>query len=500
VNEPLILAHDVGTSSTKSSVMAPDGRILASQSTPHATALPQPGWAEQNAEDWWRGVCRNTRALVAAAPEIAARIAGIGVSGHMLGCLALDRQGRPLRPSMLHSDTRAAAEAEAIARDVGADHVYRATGNRIDARSSLAKMCWLKTHDPATYKATHRFVQSKDFIVGRMTGSFDSTDYSDASHALWLDLARRDYAADLIAAAGLDVGKLPALHASVDVVGAVSEEGGAALGLPSGIPVVAGGGDGACASIGAGAVRENDTYCCIGTTAWIASVSPTPFLDERQRLFNIATLDGEAFGVYGTVQCAGRSLDWVMELLGESDFEQFDERLASVSAGSDGLIFLPYLEGERSPIWDADARGVFFGIAPSHGRAHFLRATVEGVSYALRSVLDVLRERSAVPQLRLIGGGGQSAGWRQLLADVCDVEIQVLSTQAADATSLGAAIAAGVGVGVFKDLADGVRMISVEQSCSPNAETQGVYDSRYALFRSLYVALKPQFKQLQETR
>jgi len=333
-----------------------------------------------------------------------------------------------------------------------------------------------------------------------MTGSFDSTDFSDASHALWLDLVKRDYAVDLIGAVGLDVGKLPELHAAIDIVGTLSKEGGAALGLPAGIPVVAGGGDGACASIGAGAVRRNDTYCCIGTTAWIASVSPTPFLDDRQRVFNIATLDGEAFGVYGTVQCAGRSLDWVMELLGEQSFDGFDERLASVPAGSDGLIFLPYLEGERSPIWDADARGVFFGIAPSHGRAHFLRATVEGVSYALRSVLDVLRESMAIPQLRLIGGGGQSAGWRQLLADVCGVEIQALSTQAADATSLGAAVAAGVGVGVFRDLADGVQMIRVEDSCRPNTQTTGVYDARFALFSALYPALKQQFAQLQATR
>jgi len=495
--EDLILAHDVGTSGTKSSIMNAEGAMVDSASCAHETDYGPGGVAEQDPEDWWSGVCANTCALMERHPEFRSRIAGIGISGQMLGCLALGDDGEALRPHMIHSDSRAGAEMERVRDTIGAEAIYRTTGNVLDPRSPLCKMLWLKNNEPDTYAYATRFLQAKDFIVGRMAGSFQTTDYSDAAHAHWLDIRKQVLARELFAELGLDAGKLPEAHASTDVVGTLCARAAEALGLPDGIPVVAGGGDGSCASVGAGAVRPGDIYCCIGTTAWIASVAAEPFIDPRMRVFNVPSLDGESCGVFGTVQAAGRSLDWAMELLGEEDFSRLDELLAAAPAGSDGLIFLPYLEGERSPIYDADARGVFFGIKATHARQHLLRATVEGVSFALRSVLEVIREQRPVEALRLIGGGGQSAVWRQMLADICDVETQGLSMRAADATSIGAAVAAGVGVGMFDDLAEGTEAISVVRSRKPDADLREIYERGFELYASLYPALKRAFARLQ---
>ncbi|MFW6162561.1 MAG: FGGY-family carbohydrate kinase [Planctomycetota bacterium] len=308
---------------------------------------------------------------------------------------------------------------------------------------------------------------------------------------------QRAYATEVFDELGLDPEKLPRVHAATDVVGKLTGPAASAMGLTAGIPVVAGGGDGACATVGAGAVRPGDTYCCIGTTAWIASTCRESVIDDGQRVFDILSLDGQTCGLFGTIQSAGRSLDWVLELLGEPGFKRFEELLGSAPAGSGGLVFLPYLEGERSPVFDPQARGVFFGITPGHGREHFLRAVTEGVSFALRSVLDVMRESGTVATMRLIGGGAQSAAWQQMLADVCDVEMQLLSTRAADATSLGAAIAAGVGVGLFPSMAQGVQSIAVTEHRTPQAARTAVCEPLYNLFRSLYPRLRPAYAELQ---
>ena len=495
---PLILAHDVGTSGTKSSLVRPDGVILASRTSAHGTQFPRPGWAEQQPADWWEGVCRNTRALTAGHSELRDKIAGIGVSGHMLGCLPVDSQGKALRPCMIHSDCRAAGPCEVVHKRIGRDAVYELTGNILDPRSSLCKVLWVKANEPDVYARTARFLQSKDYVVGRMTGSHDSTDYSDASHAQWLDIRAKSYATDMFVELGIDSAKFPALHRSTDPVGKLTRESAQALDLPAGIPVVAGGGDGSCASAGAGAVHVGDTYCCLGTTAWIAATTAEPFIDGQRRIFNVLALDGENNGVFGTVQAAGRSVDWAMDLLGEKGFGRFDDLLSGVPPGSDGLIFLPYLEGERSPIFDPNARGVFFGLSPVHRREHLLRATVEGVSFALRSVLEVMRESFAVPALRLIGGGGQSNLWQQLLADVCGVSIQRLSTQSADATSLGAAFAAGVGVGLFESLPQAARTVEVTGERLADTALAQRYDTYFGVYQTLYPRLKPVFTKLRE--
>jgi xylulokinase len=400
---------------------------------------------------------------------------------------------------MIHSDSRATGPCQTVRKRIGRDAIYEVTGNILEPRSSLCKVLWVKSNEPEVYARAARFLQSKDYIVGRLTGCYDSTDYSDASHAQWLDIRAKSYITEVFVELGIDSRKFPALYRSTDVVGKLTQEAAQALDLPAGVPVVAGGGDGSCASAGAGAVNIGDTYCCLGTTAWIASTTAEPVIDKQRRLFNVLALDGKHNGVFGTVQAAGRSVDWAMDLLGETDFGRFDDLLARVPPGSEGLIFLPYLEGERSPIFDPHARGVFFGLAPVHRREHLLRATVEGVCFALRSVLEVMRESFDLPALRLIGGGGQSTLWQQLLASVCDVAIQTLWTRAADATSLGAAFAAGVGVGLFDGLPQAAQTIEVMEERLADAALAKRYDTYFRVYRSLYPQLKPVFARLHES-
>ena len=224
------------------------------------------------------------------------------------------------------------ARARLSATELVRDAIYELTGNILDPRSSLCKVLWVKANEPDVYERTARFLQSKDYIVGRMTGSYDSTDYSDASHAQWLDIRAKSYAADVFVELGIGLPKFPALHCSTDVVGKLTQEAAQALDLPAGIPVVAGGGDGSCASAGAGAVNIGDTYCCLGTTAWIAATTAEPLIDGQRRVFNVLALDGENNGVFGTVQAAGRSVDWAMDLLGETGFGRFDDLLAGCPA------------------------------------------------------------------------------------------------------------------------------------------------------------------------
>ncbi len=492
ISDGILLAHDIGTSGTKSSLVDADGRVRASFSTGHATQCPRAGQAQQNPLDWWEGVCENTRKLSQAHPELTGKIAGIGVSGHMLGLVAVDAEGKPVRPAMIHSDLRAGAEMREVAQAIGPREMYELTGNLLDPRSVPCKMLHFRRHDPQRYETTRTFLQAKDYIVGCMTGDFGGTDYSDASHAQWIDIRKRTLAAELFKELWLDPAKLPRLRKATDVVGPLRPGAAEQMGLKPGAPVVAGGGDGACASAGAGAVKSGDTYGCLGTTAWISATTDEPVIDPKGRLFNILSLDNRN-GVYGTVQSAGRSLQWALDLIGETDFERFDSLVEQALPGCGGLIFLPYLEGERSPIFDANARGVYFGISPEHGRAEFLRAAVEGVSFALRSVLEVLRESREVPALRLIGGGGRSLVWQRLLAEICTVRIDLLSTRAPEATSLGAALAAGCGVGLFDSLADGAAAIEVTRRIEPPPRPDAACERNYRMYQDLYPDLKDAF-------
>ncbi|MFB0547199.1 MAG: FGGY-family carbohydrate kinase, partial [Anaerolineae bacterium] len=358
-----ILAHDLGTTGNKASLFDAEGRAQASAFAGYETTYPGSNWAEQDPGDWWQAVRDSSRELLAKADVPADEIAAIGFSGQMMGCLPVDERGNPLRSSIIWADMRAVAEAQFLAEKCGADEIYRRTGHRAVASYSAAKILWVKNHQPDIYAKTHKFLQAKDYSVYKLTGRF-ATDCSDASGTNLLDLDEMRWAPDVLEAVGIDGDLLPAPLPSSTVVGELTSRAAEETGLAPGTPVVIGGGDGACATTGAGVVDEGDAYNYIGSSSWISIVTRQPIYDPKQRTFTFVCLDPEFFFPTGTMQAAGGSYGWLECVLrGEEEeerlYQTMDTEAEAVEPGAGGLIFLPYLIGERSPHWNPKARGAF---------------------------------------------------------------------------------------------------------------------------------------------
>ncbi len=522
---PLILAHDLGTTGNKATLFDVDGRVVASTFAGYATAYAQANWAEQEPAEWRTALFDSTRQLIemaAASGYTNSDVAVVSFSGHMNGALVVDAAGRPLRPAILWADQRATAQAEFIRERCGEDETYRLTGNRISPAYTAAKLLWIKEHQPEVYWRIHKVLQAKDYAAFLFAGVL-ATDYSDASLTLMLDLAGRRWAEPLLERLGIDPALLPPIVPSAQVIGGVTATAAAATGLRPGTPVVMGGGDGACATVGAGAVRGGDAYNYLGSSSWVAMTTPQPVLDPLRRTFNFVHLDPGLNVALGTMQAAGGAFDWFERLVradgqAEPQYAALDAAAGQAPAGSRNLLFLPYLLGERSPHWNPLARGAFVGLAMPHGRGELAQAVMEGVALSLRQILEIMaeaRQTSEVAEdlrgrgnadstsevfrdlrsLRLIGGGGKSALWRQILADVYGLPIEQLALPA-QATALGAAIAGGVGVGLFsgydlaRQLAPALRVVY------PDPATRPVYDALYGVFTDTYTALAPIFERL----
>ena len=488
-----LLAFDIGTSGLKASLVDENLNVIRNVTTTYPTRHYPNGGCEQEAADWWMSAVRAMMMLRELAPEYVKRVEAIGISGHMLGCLPMDADGQVLRPAMIHADTRALEISNRLRAQYGRDYFYGITGNVLSPASSLCKALWIRENEPEIYAKTVRFLQSKDYLVYRLCGKMDTTDLSDASHGGLMNLETRQYDAEIFSGTGLDMGKYPQIHTSCEIAGRLTEEAACHLGLRAGIPVSVGGGDGACANVGAGAAEPGTFYLSLGTTAWIAGPMREPFIDPKHRVFHMYTLDGNGCNVFGTAQCAGRSISWAMDLFGISTARAFDSAAAQTEPGAGGLIYLPYLEGERSPVFDALAQGVFFGINTTHKHEHFIRAVLEGVAMGLSQILETFREREDIRSLRIIGGGAKSKLWKQIIADVCQVELLDVSTFSDSATSLGAAAAAGVGIGLYRNLSEAVENIRVSGSVTPRPEAVEQYALNKKRYAMLYPALREAF-------
>ena len=489
----ILLAFDIGTSGLKASLVDENLNILRNVTTTYPTHHLPGGGCEQDAADWWMSAVRAMMMLRELVPEYVKQVQAVGVSGHMLGCLPMDRDGQALRPAMIHADTRALKQSNRLRAEFGREYFYNITGNVLSPTTTLCKALWLKEEQPEIYAKTERFLQAKDYLVYRLCGNMDSTDLSDASHGMLMNLETREYDREMFRNVGLDMEKFPQLHTGCEIAGRLTEEAACHLGLRAGIPVSVGGGDGACANIGAGAAEPGTFYLSLGTTAWIAGPMEKPFIDPQTRVFHIYTLDGHGCNVFGTAQCAGRAISWAQELFEITSLRSFDSLAEQVEPGAGGLIYLPYLEGERSPVFDALAQGVFFGMNSMHKREHFTRAVLEGVACGLSQILDTFREREQIDTLRIIGGGAKSRLWKQIIADVCNVKLLEVSTFSDSATSLGAAAAAGVGIGLFKSLPEAVRHISLSGTVEPSENAEELYGLTKKRYAMLYPALKEAF-------
>lgn len=493
---PFILAHDLGTTGNKATLFDATGRLIGSTFAAYPTAYPQPNWAEQDPADWWQAVCATTQQLLAQSAIRADAIGAIGLCGQMMGCTPVDRQGQPLRSCIIWADQRAQAEATLIAERCGSEALYQRTGHRPSAAYTAAKILWLRTHQPEVFKATTAILQPKDYIAFRLTDHF-ATDYSDASGTLLFDLAARTWAADLLDALHLSPSLLPTIYPSTAVIGEITREAAAATGLAVGTPVVIGGGDGACAGIGAGVVEPGEAYCYIGSSAWISVSTLAPVVDPQQRTFTFHHLHPERYAPMGTMQAAGGARDWAwQQLAGTTDP---DRAAAGVAPGSEGLLFLPYLLGERSPHWNPLARGAFVGLAMSHGQADLARAVLEGVALNLRLVLDALRSsigpnQPPIQAMRLIGGGGKSSLWPQILADTLALPIHQLALTG-EATSWGAAVAAGVATGLYS-WSIAAQRSTVSHVVTPIATNVTRYGELLTIYADAYQALAPIYARL----
>ncbi len=498
----LILAHDLGTTGDKATLFSEDGQVIASVFAPYPTMYPHPGWAEQDPADWRRALFQTTRQLLDGRNISPSEIAVVSFSGHMNGAVLIDASGSPIRPAIIWADQRAIKEEAWIHAALGAERVYQITGNRISPAYTAAKLLWIKNHEPDIYARTQHVLQAKDYAAFLFSQEI-ATDFSDASMTLLFDLSQRSWSQEILDTLEISTDLLPPAYPSATPIGAVSREAASETGLLAGTPVVIGGGDGACATVGAGSVAVGDAYTYIGSSSWVALTTRQPVLDARQRTFNIAHLVPEANIALGAMQTAGGALDWLEHLLRpphlpQPDYASLDEAASQAPPGAQGLLFLPYLRGERSPLWNPLARGAFIGLTMQHGRGELTRAVFEGVAMNLRAILDILRSQGlSVEFMRLIGGGGKSATWRQILADIFALPVRRLAIPT-EATALGAAIAGGVGIGLYPDYSVVQTMIPIIDTVTSNPETVAYYSRLYPIFHVTYTALEPIFSRLHQ--
>ncbi len=502
-----ILAHDLGTSGNKATLYDLEGRLLTSSFYEYETFYPKHNWVEQDPEDWWKAVCVSTRNLIEKAAIARADILCITFSGQMMGCLPVDKAGKPLRKTIIWADLRSVRQAAFMEDVVGMASVYRITGHRISAAYSAAKLLWVKDNQPEIYKQTYKMLHAKDYIIYKLTGRF-VTDYSDASGTNLLDLEHKDWSEPILNATGLQREILPELHPSTDIAGEVTQAAAAEVGLLAGTPVVIGGGDGSCAATGAGVVEKGSAYNVIGSSSWIALATETPIFDPEMRTFNWVHLDPALFSPCGTMQSAGYSYSWLKNTLcgleidqakaqNISPYEIMNQLIEGAKPGANNVLFLPYLLGERSPRWNSDAKGVFLGLKITTTKAEIYRSVLEGVAFNLKIILDIFNHFSPMDQVIVIGGGARSRTWLQILADIWQKPVLVPQFLE-EATSMGAAICGGVAIGAFPDFKVIKNFNQIREVIKPRPEYQAMYDRLFAIFNQTYEALVPVYTKLAE--
>lgn len=496
---PYILAHDLGTSGNKATLYAADGTACGSFLASYDSHFFNGCWAEQDPEDWWRAVCESTRLLLECAAVKPSEIAVVALSGQMMGCTPVDAAGNALRPSMLYCDQRATAEADRILAQIPQADFYRIVGHRVSASYSLEKLMWLREHEPEVFAKTDKTLCAKDYINFRLTGRM-ATDYSDASGTNAFDINTFKWSKEVLACAEIPESLFPEALPSTAILGGLTAEAAAATGLLEGTPVAAGGGDGSAAGVGVGCVRPGSAYNCMGSSSWIGLTVTKPVVDAEMRTMNWAHCVPGYLHPSGTMQTAGSSFKWLAEQLcaeeaaeaersGVSKYALIDVKAEAAPVGANGVIFLPYMLGERTPWWNPDARGAFIGLNLATKRADMLRAVLEGVAMNLGYIVDIFRKHVSFDDgLRIIGGGAQSRVLRQILADACGCPVHTLQSTA-EATSMGAAIVGGVACGIFPNFDVVDDLLKTAETVRPVPEHVAFYRDRQAVIVKAYRGL-----------
>ncbi|RAK07216.1 xylulokinase [Halanaerobium saccharolyticum] len=492
------LGLDIGTSAVKALLMDQNGEIVAENSEGYLLATPQSGWAEQNPEDWWEASQKVIKDLISENEIDNSKIEAISFSGQMHSSVFLDKNMEIIRPAILWSDTRTSAECEEIYERVGGiEKLAELVSNPALEGFTAPKILWLRNNEPENFKKLEKVLLPKDYIRYKLSGEL-GMDLSDAAGTLLCDVKAEDWSAEMMEKLELEKSIMPPVLKSVDIVGPVTAEAAEQTGLSTSTKIVAGGADNACGSIGSGIIKAGRVMASLGSSGVVVAQTDQAKADPEGRihLFNHAVPN--SYYMMGVVLSAGMSFKWMKEEMfnNELDFEQLNKEAAAVAAGSEGLTFLPYLYGERTPHADADARGVFFGISGKHQRGHFIRSVMEGVSFALKDSLELIKARGVeIDEIRLIGGGANSELWQQITADIFGETISLINIEQGPA--FGAAIIAGVGAGVFSDFESIVEeLVEVVKTVEPITENVKKYRRNYEIYQGLYGDLKDRFKDL----
>jgi xylulokinase len=475
------------------------GRLIASATEEHAPfASLKIGWAEQNPEDWWRACGIAVSKALTKGKLRAEDIACVGFSGQMHGAVMLDEQDRVVRPALIWCDVRTQEQCEELNQKIGAERIIQLTCNPALTNFTLTKLLWVRKHEPENWKRVRSVMLPKDYVRFRLTGE-RAIDMADASGTLMLDVTNRGWSQEMLAAAEIPEKLLPGLFESPDVCGKVSAAGAAATGLQPGSLVVAGAGDQAAGATGMGIVAPGAVSATIGTSGVVFAATDRPALDPKGRLHTFCHAIPGRWHMMGVTQAAGQSLRWFRDQFGagaddgRDPYERLTEEASRIAPGCDGLLWTPYLMGERTPHLDAQARAALVGLTASHTRAHIVRAILEGVAFSLRDTFTIFSGMNVpVRSIRLGGGGARSGLWRQIQADVYGHEVEMVAAE--EGAAYGAAILAGVGAKIWPSVDAACNsVVRVAQRVRPNADAVAVMNKSYSAYQRVYPATRTIF-------
>lgn len=492
------LGIDLGTSSVKIVIMNENGQVVSSISKDYDVNYPKVGWAEQNPEDWWTATRDGIKELINSSEIKGESIKGIGFSGQMHGLVLLDKENNVLRPAILWCDQRTQEECDYLNKEIGQDKVSQFTGNMALTGFTAPKLLWVRKHEEEIFNKIEHILLPKDYIRFKLTGTY-ATDVSDASGMLMLDVENRKWSKEMLEILGISEKVLPKVYESWEVTGKVIREVSEYTGLSEETVVVAGGGDNAAGAVGTGTVEEGILSVSLGTSGVVFASSDKYEVDEKNRLHSFCHANGK-WHQMGVMLSAASCLKWWVENINkdiEGDvFDKLLEEANSSPIGANGVVFLPYLMGERTPYSDPDAKGVFFGLNITSAREDMTRAILEGVCFGLRDSLEILKSLNVdIKEVRVSGGGAKSPLWRQILADIFGVTVKVINSK--EGPAYGAAILAAVGCGAFNSVDEACKkLIKVTDSTEPNPKNVEVYNKVYNVYKGLYPALKESFKKI----
>jgi len=489
------LGIDIGTGGSRALVIDELGSVVATSTVQHeAFASPQIGWAEQSPEDWWRATCLAVRQLLAVENVNADEIGAVSFSGQMHGSVLLDEADKVLRPALLWCDQRTERQCAEITEKVGSQQLIELVSNPAVTGFTLPKLLWVREKEPEVWKRVRSVLLPKDYIRLRLSGD-KASDVADSSGTLLFDVRKREWSSKMLSVFGIDRSLLPRVFESVEVTGKISRAGAEATGLKEGTLVVAGAGDNAAGAVGMGIVSPGTVSATIGTSGVVFVVTERPTIDMNGRIHSLCHAIPNRWHMTGVTLAAGLSFRWFRDNLGcGSDYDSLVNDAATVPAGSDGAIWLPYLMGERAPYLDPNARAAFVGLTASHTKSHLSRAVLEGVAFSLRDSFEVFRElRAPIETIRLGGGGATSPLWRQIQADVYGQPVETIEVD--QGAAFGAAILAGVGAGGWSAVDEACKQtIRVAERTEPDPEAVEVMNRNYEAYRLLYSALRPAMK------